>query len=145
MFDKVFSDLAEMGISLLVSALLISGISTCLILSNQYHEKQLENQVIAEEIKEQRNNLFYNHTHVYQQDIVSLILRYKGDREVHVKMSDGSVYQWTPDVQSTSYRVSDISGVLLKDVLYDADIIWGPNLYDVVGYQFVEHQPGCGR
>lgn len=145
MFEKVFSDLAEMGISLIITALLISGIGACLLLSDQYHEKQLENQVVAEEIKEQRNNLFYNHTHVYQQDIVALILRYKGDRDVVVKLNNGNIYSWTPDNKSSEYKVSDISNLLPKNILYDADIIWGPNRYDVVGYQFIEHQDGCGR
>lgn len=145
MFEKIFADMAEIGINLLVTALLISGIVVCITLSDQYHEKQLENQVIAEEIQEQRNNLFYNNTHVYQQDVVSMVLKYKGDREVQVRLKDGSYYEWSKDTQSSNYKVSEISALLPKDVLYDADIIWGPNMYDVVGYQFVEHQEGCGR
>lgn len=145
MFEKIFGDYVELGISLLISALLIMGTSMCIMISNQYHEKQLENQVVAQEIREQRNNLFYNNTHVYQQDVVALVLRYKGDRTVQVRLSNGSIYTWSANSSSSNYKVSDISALLPKDILYDADIIWGPNGYEVVGYQFVEHQAGCGR
>ena len=144
MFEKVFGDFVEMGISLLIAASLLSGISVCMVLSDQYNEKQLENQIVAKEIKEQRNNLFYNHTHVYQQDIVSMILRFKGSRKVVVSLSNGSVYEWSPEHRATGYKVSEISAKLPKDILYDADLLYGPN-GEVAGYQFVQHQDGCGR
>ena len=145
MFEKIFGDYAMMGISLLISGIFLSSVTITLNLSDQFHEKQLENQMIAEELKEERNNLFYNNTHVYQQDVVAMILRYKGAREVHVKLSDGSTYEWSKESQSSDYKVTEISKLLPKDVLYDADLVYGPNLYDVVGYMFVEHQEGCGR
>jgi hypothetical protein len=137
MFEKIFGDYVDMGISLIASALLIGGISICISLSDQYHEKQLENQITATTIKEQRNNLFYNNTDVYQQDIISLIIKYKGDKEVRVRLSNGTIYSWTNASRSSDYKVSDISALLPKDVLYESDIIYGPNRYDVVGYQFV--------
>lgn len=145
MWEKIWGDFAEMGINLLMAALLISSLTMCAMLSHQYNEKALENQAIAEEFQEQRNNLFYNHTHVYQQDVVALVLRYKGDREVRVSLSNGNTYSWNSKTQSSSYKVSEISNLLPKDILYDSDLLYGPNLYDVIGYQFVEHQPGCGR
>lgn len=145
MFEKIFGDFVEMGISLLVAAILISGITISLTFSDQYNERLIENQLISEEIQEQRRNLFYNNTHVYQQDVVSMILRYKGDRQVVVKLNDGSIYEWSTSSQSSDYKVSEVSYLLPKDSLYDADLIYGPNIHDVVGYQFVEHQDGCGR
>lgn len=137
MFDKVFGDFVEMGISLLVAAALLSGITVCMGLSNQYNEKQLENQVIAEDIQEHRNNLFYNGTHVYQQDIVSMVLKYKGSRSVVVKLSNGSVYEWSSNKKATDYKVSEISSKLPKDKIYDADLIKGAS-GEVVGYSFVQ-------
>lgn len=145
MFENIAGDYAKIGIGLLVSALFIQTVSMSYGMSKQYQERQLENQVVISEIKEHRNNLFYANTHVYQQDVVSLILRYKGDRRVLVKLKNGNTYEWSKDYHSTNYKVSSVSSVLPKDVLYDADLIYGPNKYDVIGYQFVEHQDGCGR
>lgn len=145
MFEKVFGDYVEIAIGLIVSAILLSSITIVLILSDRYNEKQLENQIVAEEMQEQRRNMFYNNTHVYQQDVVAMILRYKGDRKVLVRLSDGTSYEWSTETKSSNYKVSDISVLLPKDVLYDADLIYGPQIRDVVGYQFVEHQEGCGR
>lgn len=138
-------DYIEMGLGLLAAAMVLSVITVSLGLSKQYHEKQLESQIVSKEIQEQRNNLFYNNTHVYQQDVVAMVLRYKGDREVIARLSNGTTYKWSKTEKATDYKVSDISVILPKDVLYDADVIYGPNMYEVIGYQFVEHQAGCGR
>lgn len=138
MFEKIFGDYAELGISLLVAGLLLGSVSGSTLLSRQYQEKQLESQVTSNEIKEQRNNLFFNNTNVYQQDIVALILKYKGDKEVHIKLKNGLTYAWTNMNKSSTYKVSDVSVLLPKDSLYDSDLIYGPNKYNVIGYQFVE-------
>lgn len=138
MFEKIFGDYVEIGIGIISAAILLPAISICIALSHDYHEKQLESQVTAKEVKEQRNNLFFNNTNVYQQDIVSLILRYKGDRKVVVRLKSGSIYTWTNTTQSSIYKVSEISSLLPKDSLYQSQLIYGPNLYDVVGYEFVE-------
>lgn len=138
MLEKIFGDYVDMAISLIASAILISAISICIGLSDQYHEKQLESQISSKEVKEQRNSLFYNNTNVYQQDIVSMVLRYKGDRTVLVRLKSGSTYTWSSTTHSSNYKVSDISALLPKDSLYKSDLIYGPNKYDVVGYQFVE-------
>lgn len=145
MLEKVFGDYVEIGISMLAAALLLFGISVCMGLNHQYQEKQLESQVVAQEIKEQRNNLFYNNTHVYQQDIVSLILRYKGDRTVIVKLTNGNTYEWSTERKSSNYKVSEISALLPKDVLYDADLMFMEHTSNLTGYEFVQHQAGCGR
>lgn len=145
MNENAFGYLVEMGLSLLIAALLLSGVFTYSQISNKYHEKQLENHLASEEIKEQRNNLFYNNTHVYQQDVVSLIVRYKGDRSIIVMLNNGNHYKWTSTESSTTYKISAINNVLPKNVLYDANLLYGATGHNVIGYQFVEHQPGCGR
>ena len=136
MFESIFSDYVKIGISMLCTAVILASISVCLILSHSYHEKQLQNQIVAEQLQEHRRNIFYNHAHVYQQDIVSVILEYKGDREVRVIQEDGTELSWTKDYASTNYKVSEVSTAIDRTLLYDSELIYGPNLYDVVGYQF---------
>lgn len=142
---ETYSDIIKVAISMLIAAFILRGINVAYTLSNKFQEKQLEQQIIADELREQRNNLFYNNTHVYQQDIVSLILRYKGDRVVMVELNNGQTYEWSVSRKSSEYKVSEISKLLPKDVLYDADLYYGPNVIDVIGYTFHEHQAGCGR
>lgn len=144
--DNIPNDLYTMGIGLLLCGVLFSAITPIIGMSRDYNEKQLEQQITSMEIKEERNNIFYNNTHVYQQDIVSLILKYKGDRSVSVKLTGSSeILEWSTKKQSTSYKVSDISSTMPRDKLYDSDVVYGPNGRGIVGYTFTEHQAGCGR
>lgn len=149
MFDRVFGDLAEMGIALLITALIISAIGLCTNLSHRFNEKQIESQAVAEAMQEQRNNIFYNHTHVYQQDVVSQVMRYRGTRSVRVQVSASPliVYEWSlKTAPPTSYTISAISSKLPSDKAYDADLDYGPN-GEVVGYIFAvcNNPAGCGR
>lgn len=144
MFDKLFSDFIDIALGMLIAALVLSSVTICMYLSDKYNEKQIENAVVSKEIAEQRNNLFYNHTHVYQQDIVALILKYKGDRKIVVTTEEGARLEWSTDAKASDYKVSSVSSLLSKDVLYDSELIWGPNLTEVVGYEFSVHQAGCG-
>ena len=161
MFESIYGDFIKIAVNLVLTAIIISGINLCMYLSDAYHEKAIENAAVAGQIKEERLNIFYNHTHVYQQDVVSMIMKYKGDKEIIVKLhEDGDnipdvVYKWNKDEQATDYKASAISDLLPKDVLYDADLIVFPHIegvveYDgtiqqVVGYTFVSHRDGCGR
>ena len=136
MFEDIISKQILLALNVILTAVIIGIISTTLMMAHTYHEKQLESQIVSTVVKEERNNLFYNNTVVYQQDIVSLILKYKGDRKIMV-YANASVYEWSSTIQATTYQVSVISTVIPKDKLFDATLILGPNGYEVVGYKFV--------
>lgn len=142
MFNKVFDDYVHIGLDLLISAIVLFGVFSFMGLTSDYNEKQLEQQVVAQEIQEQRHNLFYNNTYVYAQDVVAQVLRYKGDKTVLVEVRDNhdallNTYEWGPNTASTQYKVSAVSTVIPTDLLYHADLIYGPNGAEVVGYKFV--------
>lgn len=142
MFEKLFGDFVELGVGLLVTAALLSGLVLTMSLNRQFHEKQLESQIVASDIKEHRKNMFYNNTTVYQQDVVSMILRYKGERKVVVKLDNGNIHEWSLTEKASDYKVSAVSTLLPKDSLYNSNLIYGPNLREVIGYEFVEVKVG---
>lgn len=144
MFDKIFGDYVELGVGLIISALIIIAATTSMMLSRQFNEKQLESQIVSNEIKEQRNNLFYDNTDVHQQDVVALILRYRGDKTIIVKdvpdvlvPSTKKTYTWKGNSNpALDWKVSSISNLLPRNKMYRANLLKGPNGYEIVGYEF---------
>ena len=131
---------------MLCLAVVLSAITVFVGMSRSYHEKQMYNEIIADELKEHRRYQFYNGSHVYQQDVVSVILGYKGDRDITVLLEDGTELSWTSEHASTDYKVANVSTVLPRETLYDSDIVKDANGI-ITGFIFKQCTPGsgCGR
>lgn len=136
--ERTFADYMEMGVSLFVTAAFISSIGLTVSLSQRYNEKQVENAAAAAQFKEERVNIFYNDTNVYQQDIVSLISKYKGERAVRIVLKNNDVLQWSAKSSSSDYKLSSIGNLIPRTSLYKSSIQRGPDGSSVVGYMFVE-------
>lgn len=141
MFDKIFGDFIEMGINMILCGVIFSGLALSMGLSYAYHEKQLENHIAVENIKEQRNVIFYDNTYLYQQDVVSTILTYKGDRDITVELSNGTKLDWIDYnyLNSNKYKVSYITNIIPEDYLYKSNVVRNVN-NEVIGYTFEQYE-----
>jgi hypothetical protein len=148
------------GISLMLTGVILSMIVGGVYLSQKYNEAQLKQQSISEQLAEHRNNMFYNNTHVYRQDVVDYIMKWRGERNVIVRFKDETdswvEHEWSADVQSSNYKNSEINALVpmsldLKDnvtndptpdgkpdtyLIYDSVLTYGPN-GDVTGVNFI--------
>ena len=87
-------------------------------------------------MEEYREHNGYDHTVVYSSDIVSAILKSKGDLEIKVNATSGT-YTWNRNYKATNYTAAEINTVLDNTKLYDSEITYGGN-DEVIGYEFTE-------
>lgn len=139
MFDDAWQTLVKIGAGLAVLALLLGMISGGMYISYKYNDKQNENQSMASAMSEQRKNTFYNNTHVYAQDVVAYVFRFKGERSVTVRLTtQAKTYTWSNTISDTAYTNSAISAVIPKNLIYDSILVYGPNGNEVIGVEFIE-------
>lgn len=131
----------EIGVSMLVTAVVIVLITISMRTASVYNEHLTDVQLLNNEVVEQRENLPFDGTYVYAQDIVALVMKQQGDKSVQVKLIDGNVYDWNGEYHSTEYKVSAISSMLPKDAIYKAELVKAENDVTVLGYLFTQVDP----
>ena len=131
----------EIGVSMLVTAVVIVLITISMRTASVYNEHLTDVQLLNNEVVEQRENLPFDDTYVYAQDIVALVMKQQGDKSVQVKLLDGNVYDWNSEYHSTEFKVSAISSMLPKDAVYKAELVKAENDVTVLGYLFTQVDP----
>lgn len=141
MAENSAGGIIEIGISMLVTAVVIVLITISMRTASVYNEHLTDVQLLNNEVAEQRENLPFDDTYVYAQDIVALVMKQQGDKSVQVKLLDSNVYDWNNEYHSTEYKVSAISSVLPKEAIYKAELVKAENDVTVLGYLFTQVDP----
>lgn len=141
MVDSAVSGIIEMGINLLAISALVIAMTTSLWVSQQINEKVIDNQLVTEEIKDQRNNIYFNGTDVYAQDIINQVVKYQGDRGITVELLDGNVLTWDKVTNATDYTISSVSRAIPRDAVYHSELVRSVDGYNVIGYRFTQFVP----
>lgn len=141
--DSVIVDWITLGVDTMISALMIIGIASLLMTANVITASVMEQEALTAELEEYHEHNAYDHTHVYQQDIISAIMKNRGYPAVYVQSSKGS-YTWNMSGAPCDYKSADISERIDISVIYDADLEKDSS-GAVIGYTFRPHTSGCGR
>ena len=131
------------GINMILQSILILALLGLLSQMTVLNSHISEEQAMAAEIREYNEYNEYDFTHVYSADIVSTIMRYKGDPYVEVHSGKGDCV-WSLTTQTTEYTASLIENAIQTDVVYDSEVIKAPS-GNVIGLVFRKHVAGCGR
>lgn len=141
MAENSAGGIIEIGVSMLVTAVVIILITMSMRTANVYNEHLTDTQLLNNEVIEQRENIPFDETYVYAQDIVALIMKLQGDKTVKVTLLDSNVYDWTSVYHSTEYKVSSISYVLPKEAIYKSELVKAENGVTVLGFKFTQVDP----
>ncbi len=142
MNDAIYDAIA-LAVECFLAAILIMAISNFLSVADTLNQTIAEQEADSATMQEYRIHNQYDNTHVYSQDIVSAVLKYRGDIKINVSSSKGTV-EWSGSTQSTVYMPEEVTVVIDQNVVYDSTLVKGVN-GDVIGYSFVPHVNGCGR
>lgn len=136
------ADTFKLGINILLSAMVISGMGICMTNLQTANANIAEQQRFTQEYKEYREFSAYDDKTVRPQDIVTAVMTYKGDVGVYVWNSNTSNYQykWDRDdspgnPNATEYTATAILKVLNQTKAYSAQLQRGYN-GEVTGIYF---------
>lgn len=141
-----WSEAVWISIAILVFVALIGFTGSIMYTGKQIDAQLQQQQDSVERIREFREYNSYNNKTVYCQDVVSIILKTRG--EPYIQVVDGTNnYYWQansaiavsksiPVQNQTAYSSTAILTVLKLNKVYTANLILGDN-QEVIGIQFV--------
>ena len=134
--DNTTSDTVILGVDMALIASVLWSLLLVVSLFTAFTIKVDEQETTRIRLEEYREHNGYDHTVVYSSDIVSAILKSKGDLEIKVNATSGT-YTWNRNYKATNYTAAEINTVLDNTKLYDSEITYGGN-DEVIGYEFTE-------
>lgn len=146
--DNIITDFFIQGLDSFITALIITFLVVLMSQQQTMAGIVSENYNNALMMQEYREYNAYNHKHVYSSDIVSLIMKTKGFPEVKVTTTGGT-YTFNTSSHSLDYKASVLSEKIDPNRLYDADVSYEDNTYQL-GVKSVVFRPcsrngSCGR
>lgn len=115
------------AVNLFIDNIIIVVILALFSLTIMFSNIVAEQEAVGDQMREITEFNQYDNTHCRQQDIISTIYEYRGDPEVTVTVSGGSVLKWSKTSAATAYKTSDISNVIPYNTVYDTQLIYGTN------------------
>ena len=131
------------GVNTVMQSGVLYGAIGMLSVATMFGWRISEEQAVRAEIQAFNEYNEYDFTHVYATDVISTIVRYRGELKVVVN-SDKGTCTWDVDTPLDQFSIADIESKIQSDVVYDSDLMKNPN-GAILGISFRKHADGCGR
>ena len=143
MNGDLIADLVIVGVNLMVSAAILSSVLLLFSIVGRLNEVIIEQETTSELMQEYAEFNKFDNSHVYPQDIVTAIYKYRGEPTISVSSSKGSS-SWTVETSDSYFSTTEINKKIDQKKIYDADIIYSPN-GAVIELKFKACNGSCGR
>jgi DMSO/TMAO reductase YedYZ molybdopterin-dependent catalytic subunit len=136
MNDTIASWLA-IGVEVLITSVLIMALVAVMMASQTVTAAVLEQDAMAAEMQEYREYNQFDNRHVHMQDIVAVVLKWKGIPYTSVTGLGGGTRKWSPGSSDdvAGYSTVRVSGRLDPTKRYHSVLKKSPN-GEVLGFEF---------